>query len=597
MNSDFLKINRYKECVPEETVKKIVDILSMHGIITERKSEYRSSIDTNSLRLVIKGTDIGTNGKGMKKSYALASAYAEFMERLENLHLDSFTELIPDRKYGFYLFPDEKIIHIDKLIEQKDPFLMLYFNKTKLKKEEFLKIHTLDFKKINIKESFISVPFWDYKENREVYLPYTIYRPWYGSNGMCSGNTTEEALVQGISEIIERIVMRRLITEKISFPNIPEDYIKRYPCIYERYKKIKENSSHYVKLIDCSFGGKYPVAGLLLIEKNTGNYGMKLGAHPNYEIAIERTLTEASQGKDIFDFSKNSFLDFSNENVFSESNLAKCFMTGEGQYPYQFFNMECQYEFCEPKDTSKMDNKQLLAMLLDEFQKDGHHVLVRNVSYLGFPAFHIIIPGLSETGDVSKEDYEMIHLLNDSINLFRNPELVNEKNSIEVMKILEHFSYQQYLSFFIHTQDNHEIPFEYAGESVHYYQAMLSAALGKYGESINYLTLISQTISKGYITDRDKECILSLMYYLSARQLMNTHSEAMKYIRAFFEDSLCRKLDECFGNQENDKFNSTLFRKMVYQYRENKIDTFVAEIMDKNRYAMIKNMPQQNRIG
>lgn len=107
----------------------------MQGIITERKSEYRSSIDTNSLRLVIKGTDIGTNGKGMKKSYALASDYAEFMERLENLHLDSFTELIPDRKYGFYLFPDEKIIHIDKLIEQKDPFLMLYFNKTKLKKE------------------------------------------------------------------------------------------------------------------------------------------------------------------------------------------------------------------------------------------------------------------------------------------------------------------------------------------------------------------------------------------------------------------------------------------------------------------------------
>ena len=45
----------------------------------------KSTVDTYSLRLVIEGTDIGTNGKGISKELATASAYAEFFERFQNL--------------------------------------------------------------------------------------------------------------------------------------------------------------------------------------------------------------------------------------------------------------------------------------------------------------------------------------------------------------------------------------------------------------------------------------------------------------------------------------------------------------------------------
>lgn len=47
------------------------------------------------------------------------------------------------------------------------------------------------------------------------------------------------------------------------------------------YSKLKENDRYEYILKDCSFGGKYPVAALIILEKNTGKYGIKLGCHPD----------------------------------------------------------------------------------------------------------------------------------------------------------------------------------------------------------------------------------------------------------------------------------------------------------------------------
>ena len=46
---------------------------------------------------------------------------------------------------------------------------------------------------------------------------------------MCAGNSPEEALVQGLSEIIERVVQRRIFTEKPALPDVPEEYIQQFP--------------------------------------------------------------------------------------------------------------------------------------------------------------------------------------------------------------------------------------------------------------------------------------------------------------------------------------------------------------------------------
>lgn len=592
----YLIENHYKDCLPSNTINKISSILSNCGIKTESKMTYKSSINTHSLRLVIKGTDIGSNGKGMSEQFAMASAYAEFIERLENLHLDSFTNLIPDKQYGFYLYPDEKLLSLSELTAQKDPFFSMYLKNNGNNIDAFRKLHTLDYSRTKIEDTFISVPFFDYKERKEMYLPYTIYRPWYGSNGMCAGNTPEEAIVQGISEILERSVMRKVISEKIALPEIPESYLKKYSDIYERYKSLNDNPMYLVKLLDCSLGGVFPVVGLLVVEKNTGNYGLKFGAHPCFRIAIERTMTEASQCQDFISFVKNSYLDFSNENVFSEENLSSCFMTGQGQYPFQLFSAKPRYKFCEPSDNSNLSNKELLSKMIDEIQGRGYHVLIRNVSYLGFPVFHVIVPGLSETGIANRSDYEMIHLLNKSVDLFRYPERVNEHNAKTLIDILEHFSYQHYLSFFMHTQHTQHIPFEYAGRSAIYYCAILYIALGDYASGIEILTDISRDISMNVITDEDRDWLLALLYYLSAKTNLHSHNEIMEYMNLFFDKRLCDRLNECFDTINSNMFNHKLFEKLTFKYEKNEIDEYVYSIMKNNKQLMIDSMPKQFRV-
>lgn len=134
---------------------------------------------------------------------------------------------------------------------------------------------------------------------------------------MCAGNSPEEALVQGLSEIIERVVQRRIFTEKPALPDVPEEYIQQFPYVYEIIQKLKEQEKegYYYFIKDCSFGGQYPVAALIVYEKNTGKYGIKLGCHPDFGVAIERTLTEATQGQDLAEYSKRSSVDFTNNHV------------------------------------------------------------------------------------------------------------------------------------------------------------------------------------------------------------------------------------------------------------------------------------------
>ena len=78
-----LQERRYKEVAPEETVSKLKELLKKLEIEVEEAWSNESSVGTYSLRICIKGTNMGQNGKGMTKEFAMASAYAEFFERFQ----------------------------------------------------------------------------------------------------------------------------------------------------------------------------------------------------------------------------------------------------------------------------------------------------------------------------------------------------------------------------------------------------------------------------------------------------------------------------------------------------------------------------------
>lgn len=186
-------------------------------------------------------------------------------------------------------------------------------------------------------------------------------------------------------------------------PDVPENYIEKYERIYQLYKKLKSNKEIHCFVKDCSFGGKYPVVALIVVEKDTGCFGVKFGCHPDFGVALERCFTEAAQGRKINEFTKTSILDFQNNGVATENNICNAFKIAQGQYPFQLFSKKSTYDFTPYEEIIGSSNKILLKEWIDRIIKSGYDVLIRDVSYLDFPSFHIIIPGLSELQKVDDQ--------------------------------------------------------------------------------------------------------------------------------------------------------------------------------------------------
>ena len=328
--------NHFKESLPEETVQNLLEILRSLKIETQEVVPYKSKINTNSLRVVFKGTNIGTNGKGVNEAYCRASAYAEFFERFQNNYLNPYPRNNED-EYEFKQFPDEVYLTSEELVNQDDPFLNHFFEEQGIGNASFEEKVEL-FASINVPDKddrYLCLPFYNVFRRKVQFLPARILYLAYGTNGMVAGNTFAEAVVQGLSEIVERIVQKELIIHPQSLPTVPDEYIKNFRYVYDIYLKAKELKGYKVIMKDCSLGGKYPVAGLLIIEEGTGRFGLKLGSHPNFGVAMERTLTEATQGGDLTDYAQRSFVDFTNRTVVNKNNIMNSFATGLAQYPYQ----------------------------------------------------------------------------------------------------------------------------------------------------------------------------------------------------------------------------------------------------------------------
>ena len=118
-----------------------------------------------------------------------------------------------------------------------------------------------------------------------------------GSNGLCAGNSKEEAIVQGVSEIFERYVHKYISKDHIKCPYIEKKEIEKY-AVYQKMKCIEEHGFIW-EVLDCTNGDKYPVVGLIVLERKMSRYAFVLGSDVDFEIALERCITEMLQGKTI----------------------------------------------------------------------------------------------------------------------------------------------------------------------------------------------------------------------------------------------------------------------------------------------------------
>jgi len=551
--------NHYKETSPVQTVEHLKAILAEMQIDLEEDWIPQNSIDTYSLRLNIKGTVAGANGKGVSKEYALASAYAEFFERYQNNIILSASNIIWEKIDGFRYFSDERKMTALEIARSDNAFIDAYFPKRGLGDASLLekalalkKLHKVDFHVSGEADSYTVLPFYSVRKEKTNYLPYNIYYPYYGSNGMCAGNTPEEALVQGLSEIFERFVQKKLFLEKLSLPDIPEEYIKEFPYIYEMYQKLKKQEGYTFKLKDCSLGGQFPVVALLTIHKNTGKYGIKLGCHPDFGIAMERSITEATQGVDITSYADRSCLDFRNNHVRDGYNIINSFKIGAAQYPYEMLLDPPTYPFVPPKDVSRLTNKEILYSMVDQIISMGHDILIRDVSSLGFPSYHILIPGMSE---MSSDFSELTaHYLNTNIyvaRLLNDPSLITKENCkyiIGCMQMEAHSQISNKMKFHYKFPIKFPLPGEEIGLGWVYMVSMCYALTSDYLKAADYMRRLAeiaesrQSEHTGYYK--------AVYYYLDGMASINHHENVIRYLGSFFDENICNKVDSIFKDSD-----------------------------------------------
>ena len=395
---------KYKERTPQETVFEIQSLLHKAGLFPVMEwmpTEYQS-LQSNRVRLY-PSKNIGQNGKGTDELYASASGYAELMERMQNGWLSQ--KVIDEEQTtqgGFLDFPDEKIMPVADLIAQEDPYLTDIFARLNLtniwQKIAFLskfakKCHGLDDDTIRV------IPYVDLFEGKIVYLPFALITLFGISNGMTAGNTIEEALVQGISEIYERHVHFKLLAGKLTPPEIPREELIGYD-LSKTIAQIEESGRYSVSVRDCSLGEDYPVSCVIISDKENGTFGVKFGSHPSFAISVERTLTESFQGQNLANFAVTCRVgtDAETSDYHNIPNVGKI---GHGYYPASFFASKPSWEYQTWSKWASSSNKEYLKKLLAHAKLHGYRPLVRDSSHLGFPSYHVVIPRIHNIYPVS----------------------------------------------------------------------------------------------------------------------------------------------------------------------------------------------------
>lgn len=334
-----------------------------------------------------------TNGKGVSKDAALASALGEFFERLNcNYFFADFYLGAQIADSDFVHYPDEKWFPLGEEMpaDLMSKELWDYFDP----EGELTPAQLVDTNSGNLERGICALPYTRISDQKTVYLPVNIIGNLYVSNGMSAGNTKAEARVQALSEIFERSIKNRILSEGIALPEIPLEVLQRYPKVMEAISEL-EAQGFPIICKDASLGGKYPVINVTLLNPSEGSAFASFGAHPKFEVALERTLTELLQGRNLDQLNVFSPPSFELEDVHDHLNLEAHFIDSNGLIHWNFFKETPDFEFSDWNFGGKTTQEEFDS-LIKIFQGLEKEVYIKDFEHLQVYGCRIHVPSMSE---------------------------------------------------------------------------------------------------------------------------------------------------------------------------------------------------------
>lgn len=385
-----------KDAALEESIEKFQQKLTALGFNIEEASWLNPVPNVWSVHIRDKDCpQCFSNGKGASKKAALASALGEYFERLSTNYFWTDFYLGQDIANGdFVHYPNEKWFPIEDeaLLPQGilDDRLFEHFDPNQELTPELL----VDLQSGNYERGIVALPYVRQSDQQTVYIPQSIISNLYVSNGMSAGNSQFEARVQGLSEVFERYVKNKIIAEAISLPLIPQEVMARYPSIQAAIDKL-EQEGFPILAYDASLGGKYPVICVILLNPTNGTCFASFGAHPKFQVALERTVTELLQGRSLKDLDVFSPPSFNNDDVAEHANLETHFIDSSGLISWDLFKDTPDYEFTDWNFSGK-DTHEEYDNLMAIFRAEKKDVYIMDYNHLGVYACRIIVPGMSD---------------------------------------------------------------------------------------------------------------------------------------------------------------------------------------------------------
>ncbi|MCK5348310.1 MAG: YcaO-like family protein, partial [Desulfobacula sp.] len=271
---------------PEETVVKFKEKTAKLNLDILNRTRR---IDNGRLGIPVFFSECGTDaqnvvgtkkqmGKGGTPEQAEASAVMELAERF------SFFSFVKKEEHFFYSTPKElgeKALSYDQIIKS------VHDNK-----EEALKVKPI-FDELPLKWT----KGYNLTTKKEVLIPFNWFYMINEFNGPSAGNCTEEALSQGICELVERHTSSIISHETLNVPGINLDSFTD-PLVIEMLNNYKKEGIK-VYASDFSLDTGIPTIGVLAWDPATfpdmSEIVWTAGTSPDPEKAMSRALTETAQ--------------------------------------------------------------------------------------------------------------------------------------------------------------------------------------------------------------------------------------------------------------------------------------------------------------
>lgn len=317
---------------------------------------------------------LNMHGKGMTKDQAMASAVMEYLERVSYLNFD----YLGDKGYNLSSYNDMKR-NFD--IGFMESIFDVVYVEDKDKYSSIIKGIPMHW-----------VSGFSLTNNSEVPYPLNWNNLYQTSNGLAAGNTREEAICQGICEVIERhnIGAITLPDMKVKTELINNDSIENE--LVEQFIKYLNGVGIDVYIFNVVYDVEIPTIMACCVDHNPPNENLSIGCgygtHPDPVKAIIRAITEYIQFR---------------EGMLVPGASDISFNTKKGNWQYKFeidyqelINNSPRVDCSSLPNLSSIDIRDEIYSIIDVLRKSNYEVIVIDKTHPGMkiPVVRIFIPDM-----------------------------------------------------------------------------------------------------------------------------------------------------------------------------------------------------------